>query len=95
MFSTIPKLADRAFIVGYPLPVAAFLTTVLFLLSDIPFFAKINDLLESDKNFEKIVYLGLLLWGLSIVLMVINHNIYQLIEGHILAYPAVSEEIWL
>jgi hypothetical protein len=94
MFSTIPKLADRAFIVGYLLPVAAFLTTVLFLLSDIPFFAKINDLLQSDKNFEKIVYLGLLLWGLSIVLMVINHNIYQLIEGHIW-YPAVSEEIWL
>jgi hypothetical protein len=93
MLSTIPKLADKTFIIGYLFPTTAFLVALLFLLSDISPFSSVNDLIQSDKNFDKVIYLGLLVWGLSIILMILNHSLYQIIEGYTWPIPQLAKRL--
>lgn len=93
MLTTIPKLADRAFIIGYLLPTGIFLIAMTILFSDIAFFSSLNTLIQSDDSFGKILYLGLVLWGASIMLMIANHNIYQFVEGYTWPVPQLSKKL--
>lgn len=82
MLSSLPKLADKAFIIGFLLPVIIFLAALLALFSDLPWVKdKLNTFTASDK-IEKIVYISLLVWSLSILLMTVNHSLYQIVEGY-------------
>jgi hypothetical protein len=82
MLSTIPKLADKAFIIGFLLPVIIFFAALLFLFADLALVSDILKLLMSKDNIEKIVYLSLVVWWLSIVMMLLNHFLYQVVEGY-------------
>jgi hypothetical protein len=92
MLTTIPRLADKAFIIGYLLPTGVFLIAITILFSDVAFFSAVNSLIQSDRSFDKILYLGLALWGASIILMIANHNIYQFVEGYTWPIPQLASK---
>ncbi len=82
MLSTIPKLADKAFIIGFLFPVILFLTAFLLLFSNVPWVTNILDQFMNKDNIEKILYISLIIWGLSIVMMMLNNILYQFVEGY-------------
>ncbi len=47
MLSTIPKLVDKAFIIGFLVPVILFFVALLFLFSDFPW---VSDILTQKIN---------------------------------------------
>jgi len=82
MLSTLPKLADKAFIIGFFLPTLLFVMAGLALFSD---FAVVEQLLRAALSKEiagRLVILLLALWSLSILMMVFNHHLYQILEGY-------------
>ncbi len=80
MLSTIPKLVDKAFIIGFLVPVILFFVALLFLFSDFPW---VSDILTQKINdIEKILYISLLVWTFSIFMMMVNHLLYQVVEGY-------------
>jgi hypothetical protein len=83
MLSALPKLADKTFIVGFFLPVLLFSFLFMTLFSD---YAPLSELMWSiskKENLEKLVYLTLGVWVLSILLMMVNHIQYQTLEGYV------------
>jgi hypothetical protein len=82
MLSTLPKLADKAFIVGFFIPCLLFVIAVLALFSDVP---KIQDFLvltEDSKTLDKLVYLVLAVWTLAVFMTIVNTIQYKMLEGY-------------
>src|SRR5208337_4091174 len=82
MISSLPKLADRAFIVGFLLPTLLFFLATICLLSDIGFFANILPAIGETEKWDKIAYLIIGLWTFSVLLQIINNAQYQMLEGY-------------
>src|ERR1700756_2793347 len=82
MLSTLPKLADKTFILGFLLPVIIFMTALLFLFSDLPVVSHILTIIGDAGKVEKIIYIALLVWCLSIIMMILNNRLYQIAEGY-------------
>jgi hypothetical protein len=53
MLSTLPKLADKAFIIGFLLPMIAFFISLFYLFSDVPQIAFVLKALAEKESFEK------------------------------------------
>jgi hypothetical protein len=82
MLSTLPKLADKTFIIGFFLPTLLFAVAGLGLFSD---FSIVREFLDDASKSEiagRLVFLLLGLWSLSILMMVANHHLYQVLEGY-------------
>jgi hypothetical protein len=81
MLTTLPKLADRAFILGYFLPTLLFALVALVLFSDVP---TAQEWLKSltEKDLGKAAYLLLSVWVVSVVLQILSHPLYRLLEGY-------------
>lgn len=82
MLSTLPKLADKSFIVGFLLPVILFLVALLFLFSDVGWVLDILHAFLSRNKIEQFVYIALLVWCLSVFMMMLNQLLYQIVEGY-------------
>jgi hypothetical protein len=82
MLSTLPKLADKAFIVGFFLPCLLFAIASLTLFSDVPKIHEFLILSQDSKNFEKLVYLVLAVWTLAVFMTIINTAQYKILEGY-------------
>jgi hypothetical protein len=81
MLSTLPKLADRAFIIGFLLPALVFSALGLWLFGDPD---QVRDLLKIAK--EDTAQLLLMLggvWLLSVLLLIVNQALYRCLEGYI------------
>jgi hypothetical protein len=92
MLATLPKLADKAFVLGFLFPVLFFLISGFLLFSDIK---AVSDLLHkfAEKDaLEKFAYVVLLVWGLAVLMMMLNHILYRMLEGYL--WP-LSELKWL
>ena len=91
MLSSLPKLADRAFIFGFFLPTLLFSLAVLILFRD---FRIPNELLHDlvAQDIAKAAYVLLLVWVLAIALSVLNHPLYRFLEGY--TFPNFLAE-WL
>lgn len=81
MLSTLPKLADRAFIIGFLLPALLFAAGMIWIFGDPD---QLRDLLRSAKDDTA----GLLLmlgavWLLSVLLLIVNHALYRCLEGYL------------
>jgi hypothetical protein len=83
MLSALPKLADKAFIFGFFLPVLLLSFTCLILFSDEPSFSNLVQAALEKEHFEKLVYLTLTVWILSVLLLMFNHIQYQILEGYL------------
>lgn len=81
MFSELPKLFDRNFAIAYFLPVSLFLLASARLLYVLGYWPAVNAAFTDDKVFDASVVLfgG---WILSILLLVLNREIYRFLEGY-------------
>ena len=76
MLSSLPKLADRAFVLGALLPSLLFVVSLLFMFRDRAPVSQIVDAL-GDKDIEKAVYLLLAVWALAVLILMLNLPLYR------------------
>lgn len=90
MLGSLPKFADKNFIIGYFLPaLLAVLAGIWTFFPGAAVFASILDLKVGEDAFGHLAYLVLAVWVLSILLMTMNFAQYRILEGYL---PPVS---WL
>ena len=82
MLSTLPKLADKTFIIGVFLPTLLFSVAALALFSDFPFVQELLKALSRKEIDGTLVFLLLAIWSLSILMLITNHHQYQVLEGY-------------
>jgi hypothetical protein len=82
MLSTLPKLADKTFIIGFFLPTLLFAVASLALFSDFSFVQQLLKAASSREIAGRLVFLLLALWSLSILILITNHHQYQALEGY-------------
>jgi hypothetical protein len=91
MLSSLPKLADRNFILGAFLPTLLFVILVLFMFHDLePAHAWIDAL--TAKEFEQAAFLLLSVWAVAVVVLMINFPLHRFLEGY--TFPGWLAE-WL
>lgn len=84
MLSSLPKLADRNFILGTFLPTLLFTLIVLFSFSDTePAKTWMEGL--TAKDIGQAVFLLLGVWVLAVLILMLNHPFYRFFEGY--TYP--------
>lgn len=82
MLATLPKLADRAFIIGFFLPSLLFALVLLALFGNyLPPDAVGKLILE--KEFAGAVLFGVVVWVLGLVMLVLNLWLYRILEGYL------------
>lgn len=91
MLSTLPKLADRTFVLGFFLPTLLFAIAGLLLFSHVGDTGKWLDVITA-KEIGRGAYLLLAIWVGALVLLILNRWWYQLLEGYKLPNPLRS---WL
>jgi hypothetical protein len=85
MLSSLPKLADRNFILGAFLPTLLFAVIALVLFDDTePAKAWIEGL--AAKDIGQAVFLLLGVWVVGVIILMLNHPLYRFLEGY--TYPA-------
>jgi hypothetical protein len=88
MLSLLPKLADRAFIIGFVLP------TVLFALSSSALFGDVFDrssgtiavdasAFDPKGQLVDVLIKGIWVWLLAVLLMTLNHGLFRCLEGYV------------
>ena|ERR1700692_1872816 len=82
MLSTLPKLADKAFVLGFFLPVLLAVLAILALFGDVPEVRSFLAAQGEGDRLEKLFYFALIVWGLSILMLLINNVQYQILEGY-------------
>jgi len=92
MLSSLPKLADKAFILGFFMPVLLFLVGVLALFSDTKPLVDLMAKAGGEGGVEKITYAVLLVWSIAVLMMLANHSLFRLYEGYL---PPISRWSWL
>lgn len=91
MFASLPKLADRAFLIGFCLPVLLFQLAATFLLGG---WALVESTLSGglEQTTATAVILLLSAWVGATILLVFNYWIYRAMEGYIGPFKS---SIWL
>jgi hypothetical protein len=85
MLSSLPKINDKAFFIGYLFPVLLFSLTLLMLLQ--AFFKKIGiDPSVDIEKIEKLIFVTFYIWAFSIFLMLSNTILFRAIEGYSLPF---------
>ncbi len=86
MLSSLPKLADRAFILGALLPSLLFGVSLLFLFYDQPLFSQfIGAAVAKDVPKDivgKGVYFLFVVWVVAVLLLMLNLPLYRFLEGY-------------
>lgn len=82
MLSGLPKLADKSFIIGFFIPSLAFFIVITALFSDVPWIESAAKAVSEKDSLERLVYGALAVWVSAIVLMIINHILFQMLEGY-------------
>lgn len=83
MLSTLPKLADRTFVLGFFLPTLLFAIASLVLFSHV---GNIGNWLQglTAKDLTSGAYLLLAVWVGALLLLILNHWWYRVLEGYTL-----------
>jgi hypothetical protein len=81
MLSSLPKLADRAFILGTFLPTLLFAACLLGLFHDYEL-VKTWRVALAAKDLGQAVFLLFAVWVLAVLTLLLNHWIYRLLEGY-------------
>lgn len=88
MFSELPKLFERNFAIGFFLPTAVFVAINLFaLLPESVLFSKLLIFLKKDILIGTTIT-GLTVWLCAVFLLVLNRDIYRILEGYGILNPA-------
>ena len=81
MFSELPKLFDRNFAIAYFLPVSLFMIASIWLLRTAEYWQKVDSLLTGNTLFDATLAV-FTAWILGIMLLVLNREIYRILEGY-------------
>jgi hypothetical protein len=82
MFSSVSKLVDKAFVVGFIVPTLIGALASLWLFRDYSSVSAILDSITDAKDFTKLTVFLLILWTLAILLMILNNLIFRVFEGY-------------
>jgi hypothetical protein len=82
MLSTLPKLAEKAFILGFFLPTLLFVLAVAALYHDHPWAMKLLAAASQKDGWDSLAYFVVAVWALSVLLMMANHAQFQILEGY-------------
>jgi hypothetical protein len=83
MFSSVSKLADKNFIIGFFVPaLIAFLTVVYAFKSVTQIGALFGTIAASDKDFAQLTYVAAAVWVMALVLLIFNNAFYRILEGY-------------
>ena len=80
MLSTLPKLIDKAFLVGFVVPLILFVACMAVAFPDVPQITAISDAM--GEGLEKAAYVGAIVWFGAVLLMIVNSLLYQILEGY-------------
>jgi hypothetical protein len=80
MFSSLPKLADKAFIVGYLLPTLLFVAALALLFYDQQSVQKAIS--NEPQGWDKIVALVIGVWVTAVLLEFLNTDFIKILEGY-------------
>lgn len=89
MLSSVSKLADKNFVIGFFLPALLGVLVLANMFQCPPWMATICSTASSSNQFADLTYLALVVWLVAVVLMILNYPEYRLLEGYI---PPIS---WL
>lgn len=82
MLSTLPKLADKAFILGFFLPTFLFVLAITWLFYDQPWAAAWLAAASKKDGWDSLAYFVVAVWGVSVLLMMINDLQLKILEGY-------------
>jgi len=83
MLSTLSKLADKNFVVGYFVPTLLGLIAVAWTFPGLLALAELHNILATDDVLKKLIYVGLPVWFSAIILMTANYWLYRIFEGYL------------
>jgi len=82
MLGELPKLADKAFILGFFLPTFLFALALAGLFHDQPWGKTLLDAAGQTGGWDALLYFVLAVWGCAVLLMMVNHTELQILEGY-------------
>lgn len=90
MYSTLSKVADRSFIIGFFLPALLGSLAVLALFGHtVPLLGDMSNRISSAKSLADLTYFVVGVWSVSILLQALCYPFYRILEGY---WPPLS---WL
>lgn len=84
MLSGFSKLFDKAFAVGFLLPVLLALCATAWLFPELGLTAPLHNLAAAEDTTGKLLYVGLVMYAGAILLTLLNRPLYRLLEGYLL-----------
>jgi hypothetical protein len=87
MLSSLPKIFDKNFVVGFLLPALLAIVAVTWSFPGLGVLAPVRSLSESPKLFGDLTYSALITLVLAIFLMTTNDTQYKIFEGY---FPPIS-----
>lgn len=83
MFSSITKIADKNFVIGFLLPVVLATVVFLFLFRDTTTFEPIYESTFGQTALPDLTLLALAITAIAILLMLLNRGLYRMLEGYV------------
>jgi len=95
MFSSLPKLADKAFVIAFLIPFVAFSLAVIGGFGAWPLIAAAHKALGSQKDLADLTIVAAGVWFGAVALLLLNRPLYRALEGYIgpLAAPSRVERM--
>jgi len=82
VLSSVAKLADKTFIIGFLLPAMLGVYAAINLLN-CPSWANAVCKVSAEKPFENLTYVALVVWFLAVLLLTLNYTAYRILEGYL------------
>ncbi len=82
MLSSVAKLADKTFVIGFLLPSMLGVYAVIRLFGCAAWYTQLCDVDPKDP-FANVTYLALVVWFVAVLLMALNYVAYRLLEGYL------------
>ena len=79
MLASLPKLADRNFIIGFLVPTLLASFAFFGLFSDV---GGVQNLIVGEKKWEDLTVFVLVVWVAALLLMLLNYLFYRMAEGY-------------
>jgi hypothetical protein len=83
MLASLPKLADKNFVIGFLLPVLIGGLALAFLFRDTDAGDAVYKLVLGEKSLSDLTVAVVGVWCCAVVLMILNYHVYRLLEGYV------------
>ena len=90
MLSSLPKLADRTFVLGAFLPTLLFAAVLVFLFPEEPF-ATTCITAAAGRDLGQAAFLLLAVWAVAVVISMLNYPLYRFLEGY--TFPSLARRL--